>query len=241
MSSSDLSRSPPSETASQLSQIPNICSQENNDGRLVALQNSCSVDGNLILINPHADTSYSEDASTNTVEEHGEPMEALQASDHYNDSSTTHLLLQSNNSFIEVSHAAEPGSTHYNKLTKLMDCVCDKLIEIRANNTCIPTVNDKVVRIQQNLQLPSKVYRAPADRDTVETANVQVQQQYDELMKVLEQLSCSGTLRNTIQIEEAYRKLKFPEYVGPYSPYNLLQIIKKINSKVMSQSKCIIL
>lgn len=232
MSSSDLSRSPPSE-------LPTICSQEIHTGHMVALQSPCSVDDNIILTNWHADTSYAEDQTANTVEDHGEPMEPLQESYHQNETST-HLLLQSNDSYTEVSYA-ETDSTYYCKLTKLMDIICDKLIDARANNTCIPATNDKVIKIQQNLQLPSKVYRVPADKDTVETANIQVQQQYDELIKILEHLSCSGTLRTTIQIDEAYRKLKFKELVGPYSPNKLKLTIQKINNKVMSQSKCIIL
>jgi len=241
MSSSSLSRSPPSDlTVSQVSQEPHSCSQEFNDGHLLYSNNSYSVDDNLIVINPHAETCYSEDATA--VEDHGEPMEALQeAEEDQQNELSTHILLQSNNGFTELSNRVDPGKRHYHKLTELMDYICDTVIAARANNTCIPAMNDRVIKIQQNLRLPSKVYKVHADRDTLETANQQVQQQYKELKKILEELLRLRGLRNTIQIEEVHRKLNFQEYVGPYSSYNLVEIIKKINHNTTPQSQCIIL
>ena len=241
MSSSDLSRSPPSDlTVSQVSQEPHSCSQGFNDGHLLYNNNSYSVDDNLIVINPHAKTCYSEDPTA--VEDHGESMEVLQEGEEsQQNKSSDHILLQSNNGFTEVSHTADPGKTHYYKLTELMDYICDKVIAAQANNTCLPAMNDRVIKIQQNLRLPSKIYKTRADSDILETANQQVQQQYDELKNTLEELLCLRGLRNAIQIEEAHRKLSFQEYVGPYSSYNLIEIIKKINHNTTSQSQCTIL
>jgi len=106
-----------------------------------------------------------------------------------------------------------------------MDYICDKLIEARAN-TCIPAFSDRVITVHQNLCLPLKVYTSlVVDKEMVETATSQVQQQYRELMAVLEGLLCSRALRDPIQIEETYRKLDCQEYIGPYSPQNFIQII----------------
>jgi len=225
MSCSDSSRTPLLQeqlTASLVSQIPQNCSEGFNEGHLIIFQSSYNVDNDLVIMNQHFNPNYFVEDPTATTTP-AETMEALQESD-----SSKHVILsQSVDGFIVLTNVKELDSVHYNKLSQLVHDICDKLIEAKAT-TCIPAMRDKLFRLKQNLS-------SPAEKDTV------IQQQYDELMEVLKGLLHSSAIHSTIEIDEAYRRLQFQECVGHYSPSNLVEIIKKINRKVTSQSQCIIL
>ena len=158
------------------------------------------------------------------------------------DSSTTdsiqtpsdkHVLLETYNDFLLLSFT-ELDYKHFSKLAKLMDFVCDGLIKV--TQTSIPAYCDKIIKIQQMLEVPIKVYNDQIE-ELIESVNKQVQLQYKELTDMLENLPLSQPLC----IDGILKGMQFQECIGPYSPHNLVQAVKKINRSTTTQSRCTIM
>ena len=153
--------------------------------------------------------------------------------------SDEHILLQSSNEFLRVS-LIKPDDEYYKKLAKLMSFVCDDLVIVMKTN--IPYYSDKINEIKQILESTIEIYNNQSE-ESKEKANKNVQLQYKNLVKILEKLSLMQPLciLMNINIDEILKDMQFQEYIGPYSPFELVTAVKRISRStptVSSHSRC---
>ena len=167
------------------------------------------------------------------------PHERAQEQENQLRDSDEHILLQSSNEFLRVS-LIKPDDEYYKKLAKLMNFVCDDLVTVMKTN--IPDYSDKINEIKQILESTIEMYNNQSE-ELKEKANKNVQLQYNNLVKILEKLSLMQPLciLMNINIDEILKDMQFQEYIGPYSPFELVTAVKRISRStptVSSHSRC---
>ena len=157
-----------------------------------------------------------------------------------NQSSTTdtHLLITCNDGFVLLSYM-KLDNGHYKKLAEFMMSICDRLVTVN-----IPDYIDKINHIKQILESIIEIYNNQSE-ESIEKANEDVQLQYEELKNMLENLPLSEPRMLSVYIDGILNGMQFYSIVGPYSPYNLVQAIRRTNrsaiSTAHSQSRCSIM
>lgn len=151
----------------------------------------------------------------------------------------THLLVEiCNDDFVSVSYM-KPDNGHYRKLAEFMKSVCNRLVTVN-----IPDYTTKINHIKQILESIIKIYNNESE-ESMEKANKDVQLQYNELKDMLENLPLSEPRLLSMYIDGILNGMQFYSIVGPYSPYNLVQAIRRTNrstiSAAHSRSRCSIM
>ena len=152
------------------------------------------------------------------------------------DSSTmdTHILVETCNDGFDLLSYMKLDNGHYRKLAEFMMSVCDHLV------TVIPDYTDKINHIKQMLESTIEIYNNQSE-ESMEKANEDVQLQYEELKDMLENLPLSEPQLLSMYIDGLLNGMQFHSVVGPYSPYNLVQAIRRINRSNVHRSRCSIM
>ena len=154
-----------------------------------------------------------------------------------NKSTDKHFVLEAADEYLVVTSTDKLDDTHYRKLAKLMELVCDGLVTVMAD------YSNKLNKIKHVLESTMEVYNNQ-NEGLIESANQNVQLQYKELTNILESLPLSQPLCILMNIDGILKGMEFQECFGPYSPYNLVEAVKRINRTavstptVTSKSRC---
>ena len=158
--------------------------------------------------------------------------------DQLQDSSTmdTHILAETcDNGFVKLSYMT-PDHGHYRKLAEFMVSICDRLVT--AN---IPHYIDKINHIKQILESTIETYNNESE-ESMEKANKDVQLQYEEMKDMIKNLPFSERRLLSTYIDGILNSMQVCSVViGPYSPYDLIQPIRRTNRLTHSQSRCSIM
>lgn len=155
-------------------------------------------------------------------------------------STDKHFLLEAADDYLVVSSTEKLDNTHYRKLAKLMEFVCDGLV------TVLTEYSNKLNKIKHVLESTMEIYNNQ-NEGLIENTNQDVQLQYKELTNILESLPLSQPLCILMNIDGMLKGMEFQECFGPYSPYNLVEAIERINQTavptpaVTSKSRCSIM
>ena len=242
-----------------LSCTPKSASDKGDEGHLVLPQKLVDINDSLTqrCLNVHQSaTNPNQISSSETFRpslENQEPQDHMQPDSHNSHnmneetipdaSSETklknystmdrHLSLDETCYGFAVLSYMEVDKTHYKKLANFMKYVCDHLVLVIDNN--------KINQIKQTLESVIKIYNDKSE-GSLETAIKDVQLQYEELKDMLENLSFSEPLYFLRYIDGILTGMQFQHCIaGPYSPYNLIQPIQRINTSTTSQTKCSIM
>ena len=157
------------------------------------------------------------------------------------DSSTMdiHILTETcNDDFVLLSYMTLDHA-HYRKLAEFMMSVCGRLITVT-----IPDYTTKINQIKQILESAIEIYNNESE-GSMEEVNKDVQLQYKELKDMLENLPLPEPRLLSVYIDGILSGMQFYGVVGPYSPYNLVQAIRRTNrlaiSTAHSRSRCSIM
>ena len=146
-----------------------------------------------------------------------------------NKSTDKHYVLEAadNHEYVVVTSTEKLDDTHYKKLAKLMEVVCDSLVTVMAD------YSNKLNKIKHVLESTMEIYNNQSE-GLIESANQDVQLQYKELTNMLESLPLSQPLCILMNIDGILKGMDFQECFGPYSPYNLVEAVKRINRTAVS-------
>ena len=232
-------------TPERSNQISSLETSHDSRSSFLESQEPCESDDrgiNKTHLLPNAHKSYNMNEKTLQCHTGFSMTETQEQENQLKDSSTmdTHLLVETyNNDFLLLSYI-KLDNEHYRKLAKFMKFVCDGLVTVS-----IPDYTIKINQIKQMLESVIEIYNNESE-GSIEKANEDVQLQYKELKDMLENLPLAEPLYFLMYIDGILKGMQFQYCViGPYSPYNLVQAIRRINrsavSAAPSQSRCSIM
>jgi len=145
------------------------------------------------------------------------------------------------NHFGDSTDENDCDPAYFKCLATIADDLSDELLSSTLNgNACIPTANESLITIREDLKLPLQVYSQHQENlTTVKLANMQVKRQCKKLRKVIDKLSEEKNPQMTFNIssERFLRRPGLQEYVESRDIQNLVQAVKKLNKTSSSSSR----